>query len=479
MRAVSKRFFGMLGAHLLPLAIAVPTIPILIENLGQEAFGAFSILWTALNLIALWDLGLGVTLAPRLAREEVRSPAAPNVGAAAAICIGFGAFLAAVVWMTASGLAAVLVSDELRLPFTNATRLVSLSFGPAIATGLIQQALEARQNIRQAGQLRLIGGSSTLLLPAAASHLWPTLTATAIALTSSRLITFSLACYFAFIRLRAAKVPTARLIRSSLPAAATGGWVMVSRLLSPLIVNADRAAIALFLGPASLSSYVPASELGQRSLVLPAAAVSANFGALAGHQLAARAHAARLSSQLGWWMAGMAACAGLLGPRLMAMWLGHRVGDPAQYLLGPVLLAMTFNAIAQFPMTICLVGSRKRAVAMLHLAEAVAYPIVLAIAVPTWGLPGALVCFIVRALADGVVLLSIARVVPRKLGLLAVGLCLSIVYIGLGLLDLGPAACAVLGILGAIFYIGLGTSFFFGYSRGSLGSAVSSLGNGG
>ena len=55
-------FHGNLFGAIVPLPVAIITIPILIENIGTARFGVLTIIWMVVGYFSLFDLGLGRAL---------------------------------------------------------------------------------------------------------------------------------------------------------------------------------------------------------------------------------------------------------------------------------------------------------------------------------------------------------------------------------------------------------------------------------
>jgi O-antigen/teichoic acid export membrane protein len=193
-----------------------------------------------------------------------------------------------------------------------------------------------------------------------------------------------------------------------------GGWISLSSAIGPIIVYTDRFVIGFLLGGAAVSAYsVPFDLLSRFPLLIVSASyvllptlvnlsVSAVQDKRAAMSLWDTLRYATLAAVA--FSASGVALGWLLLPYFLSWWVGPELSSlgvgPGQYLL----VAFAVNAVTQIPLT-CLYAMREtRVVAIIHLLEVGPYLLLLVWSVERYGVTGAAVACLCRAVADFVLL---------------------------------------------------------------------------
>ncbi len=153
---LSSSCFGM-AAQAAHLAVRFVVTPVLIADLGYEAFGFWGVLFALLGLSGVHRMGFAGPAVARVASAAAQGDDA-SVRAAlhtsGSLALGFALLVGPLLWWGSPGLVDLLrVSDELRgvailtLRMTSVTTLIALVFGG------FQNALEARQRY---GRIRAV-----------------------------------------------------------------------------------------------------------------------------------------------------------------------------------------------------------------------------------------------------------------------------------------------------------------------------------
>ena len=232
----------------LPLLVGVIVTPFIIRRLGGDRFGVLSLAWTILTLSLLFNLGLG---------RATTKFAAEHLGK------GEMAKLPSLFWMSvvlnmalgliATALVAVgsvwLINDGvLKVPVALATAAKAVFVVIAVAlpftfvTTTLRGMLEAAQHFAEINRARLVFTTSIFVVPALALIVSPRLLPIAWLLTLSRvaeMLAYAWLCLRRFPSLRSPSVATAHLRQLLV----YGGWLTVTNMLLPLILNMDRFII--------------------------------------------------------------------------------------------------------------------------------------------------------------------------------------------------------------------------------------------
>ena len=185
-----------------------------------------------------------------------------------------------------------------------------------------------------------------------------------------------------------------------------GAWISLSAVISPLLVQGDRFALAALLPIAASGSYAAAQEVATKLAFFSIALQPVLFAAASAAHSADDQRARQLERQ-----ASLATAVVLVGPSLvlalwaaplLQWWMGGAYDPQAGRVLPWMAGAVFVNALAQVPYAFLQAGRGARAVGLLHLVELPAYAGALFVAVPRWGMMGAALVWGGRMLADGV-----------------------------------------------------------------------------
>ena len=183
-----------LASQLLPLTVALVTIPLLLRAVGLERFGFLSIAWTLVGFAGLLDLGIrrAVTrlVAEWLGRGDTERAA--RVGAAALfMALGIGVLLCVIVELSAD----LLVNRWLGLPphlsqeGVSAFRVLALSLPFVMLTNVYGGILAGFQRFKALGLVLMVMGLFNYLLPLVVTIFTTRLEALFAAVVATRLVT--------------------------------------------------------------------------------------------------------------------------------------------------------------------------------------------------------------------------------------------------------------------------------------------------
>lgn len=404
-----------LGGLAVPLAVAALTVPPLLENIGAEKFGLLALAWGLIGYASGLDLGIGRALTQRVAglRGAGQASEVPDVLATAAritlrvgLCFGLLILLAVPAGAPGWVHAAETPTQEIAI----AVLLLALAL-PAQAMSATYRGLnEAYLNFRGISLLRAALGVVNFAGPFLVSLATPHLGWLVAPLVASRLLSLWVYRILAWRCIRLSGDAGAGRYQPATARAlfAFGGWVTVSSVVSPVLMQADRFTIGAVLSAAAVSAYVLPYEVVVQSLVLTGAVSSVMFPGLS-----------RLlrEDESGWrpyflkWLARvavlMAVVCGLLAlllPWLLQVWVGNRL-QPVSATVGQILCLGVFaNALGTLFYALLHARGRTDVTARLHLAELPVFLLLLAFLIGHHGLIGAAWAWTLRMLADSALL---------------------------------------------------------------------------
>lgn len=409
------------GGLAFPLGVAVLTVPPLIANLGQERFGLLALAWGLIGYAGTLDLGLGRALTQMVARlrGEGNFSSIPHVLATA----GRITLVTGLVGGVLIGIAALmgghaLIRTESILPseIRDAMLLLAIAL-PAQAMSATYRGLnEAFMNFKGISFLRAGLGVVNFAGPYAVSLFTTQLLWLVATLVVSRLVALfifrhlAIKCLWNALEARGPAVYSSTIARSLFK---FGGWVTVSSIVSPIMVQADRFIIGATISAAAVSVYVLPYEVVVQSLILVGAVSSVMFPALSKLM---QEKPDQWQPYFRKWLLGVAglmavvctALASLL-PLVLPLWIKSNL-NPDSILVGQVLCLGVF-ANAMGAMFYALIHAKGRAdiTAKLHLVELPIFLVMLLFSINQFGVIGAAWAWVGRMLFDSIALAWISQ----------------------------------------------------------------------
>lgn len=419
-RYTTYNFIG----HVAPMAVALITIPAYLHVIGEERYGALSLLWIFFGYFGLSDIGLGQATAQRLAQAPSASAAqrAGVVWTALSLSLVLGAGGAALAapvatWLFGQHFAGVeTLGNELRAALPWALLIVPITTVSNVLTG----ALQAHSLFAPLNLIGIFTNISIFVAPLAfARVVGPQLPGLVCVVLGVRLVSTILllaACNSWAVQLRGAMIDRAaarQLLKF-------GGWVTVSATVGPLMVVLDRFVIAVQLGAKSVTRYTVPFQLAERATLLSAALNYALFPRIAA--AATQRERLQLSTQALQVLATMTSAPvglGVLVARpFLAWWISPEMAVEAGLAAQVLCLGFWINSLAMVPLTYLHATGRPDSVAKCHLVELGPYLACLWLAIGEWGLVGAAIAFSARTLVDFVLLSKAAGLLPSGVRLL-------------------------------------------------------------
>ena len=394
----------------LPAAAALVSIPILARGFGPARFGLVVLAWSCVSVFSLFDFGLGRALtrlvAEKLAAHEDES-ISEIVWSASWALLGLTAVLAVAGVAAAPAIVERLlhVPADTRTDAIGVVRLIALAIPPLAHGVALRGVLEAAQRFRVVNRLRVPLGIATyvgpfLALPFGASaHV-------AVAIVVAARVVYWLAHFFVL----GGVVPDIARPRGPSGAAlreivTVGGWITVSNVVSPVIVQADRIAVATLFPIAASGWYGSAAEVATKQWLFTAALQPVLFSALSAAIKPAPARAADLMER-----ASRITLLALLPAVIMLvafaepglrLWIGPAYSPDAGSVLRWLAIAVYVNALAQVPYSALQGGIDARGPALLHLVELPLYVALLFWLGTTVGVRGVAIAWFLRMVVDG------------------------------------------------------------------------------
>jgi O-antigen/teichoic acid export membrane protein len=424
LRIVRHSLLNLIGLGA-PLLVAVGTIPILLDGLGTERFGLLTLIWALVSYLSFFDLGLGRALTLRLAIVLERGKSS-ELGAlcCTALCMmsGVGLLAGLGLFVFSPWLLGFLRELPDKAEALASLQWLALALPLTVVTAGLRGVLEGCGAFGWVNGIRIPLGIWSFAGPVLALHWWGAdLAAIAAVLLAGRLLG-ALAHVMAVRHvlpqlkghMRWHGGQAAALLHS-------GGWLLLSNLLGPLMGYADRFIIGIFVPVAAVGYYATPQELVLKLWVLPGALMAVLFPALAARIAEGSGDAARLCQKalLGLCLSLLPITLGLatLAQPLLTNWLGSDFAASARDCLVIFSVGFFVTGLAQLPYTVLQSAGRAAVTAKLHLVELPFYVVAVAWAASSFGIVGVAWIWLARVVADAVLLFACAWRLPLRDGL--------------------------------------------------------------
>ncbi|MDD4960471.1 oligosaccharide flippase family protein [Rhodoferax sp.] len=402
-----------------PLVIAALTIPALIELIGLERFGLLALAWGLIGYAGVFDLGIGRATTQLLAQLRGQSaladiPFVIQTATRLTLLTGTIGFLFLTL-AAVSGVANLIRhSADLSSEINVSVFLLALAVPVQAISATYRGVNEAFEKFRGISLLRMGLGVLNFLGPYWVAHFSNSLVWLVAILLISRITALVI---FRFLAIRC--VNTSLGCSSALCASVRrdeikkqlfvfGGWVTVSSVAGPLLVQADRFVIGGLISAAAVAAYTIPYEVVVQSLVVVGAVSSVVFPSLAKQM-----HQDPLQWQLLFrrWlfavigvMLVVTVTLALLLPSLLPFWIGKNLPDES-VVIGQILCLGVFaNSIGSMYFSLLHAKGRSDITAKLHLIELPIFIGLLFFLINIYGLYGVAWAWVGRTVFDAILL---------------------------------------------------------------------------
>ena len=402
--------------QILPLAVAMVTIPKLLHSLGDERFGLLMLFWMLVGYFTILDLGLGRALIlvfsrlrPVIDKEEIS--AVFWTGSTILFLVGF--VMAVLVQFLAPWICELLsVAPALRVEAIGAIRISGWTLPPLLLLHPMMGLPTAFQRQRGLNLLRIPAGILSHLVPL--TMVFWTTDLRHLMLGNLALRTFLLVVHFFYaIHVQPITWPPRATRATAFGLLSISSWMMLTNLLAPLLMNIDRLLISHRLSAGALACYSPAMDMAGKALILVGGSFSVLFPALGHHLKNAPAHAVEVYTStlrsVAWWITPFVIFGAGVARPFMVLWLGKTHGESAGIFLAIFFLGVLCSVAGQICFAAVQAADDARKASFVHAAELPIYLFLLWLCLRNGNLMAVAWVWAFRHLLDTAALHVIAR----------------------------------------------------------------------
>lgn len=275
-----------------PLVIAALTIPALIQMIGLERFGLLALAWGLIGYAGVFDLGIGratTQLVAQLRGQSAHADIPFVIHAATRLTLVTGTIGFILLTLAAALGAEKLIrhSADLSFELNVSVFLLALAVPVQAISATYRGVNEAFEKFRGISLLRMGLGILNFLGPYWMAHYSTSLVWLVAILLISRLTALVIfrhlatRCVNHSLECSLTLCASARRGEIKKQLFAFGGWVTVSSVVGPLLVQADRFVIGGLISAAAVAAYTIPYEVVVQSLVVVGSVSSVAFPSLA------------------------------------------------------------------------------------------------------------------------------------------------------------------------------------------------------
>lgn len=432
-------FFG----QLIPLLIGIITIPLIIRGLGVEGFGVLSLIWVMLGHFGLFDLGLGLTttkfMAEVLGRKEMH-----NLSRLFWNTVTFQVALGILGGIGLTLVTPLLITKIFHVPpyLINETKnifyLLALSVPFVILSETLSGALQAAQRFDLVNAVKTPASVAIFLFPALGILVKANLFTIIAIIIASKFVAFLAyfaLCFRTYPSLKQYSLPRGQDLKILL---SFGGWITVSKIMSPILNYFERFLIVSLLSVGALTFYSAPFEIISRIIIFPASIALTIFPAFSYYGKDNSSVLSELFSRpikyLLFVITPVAIFFFVFADKILGWWIGEQFVKQSTVLLQILTAAFFFNAFAFVPLVAIQGLGRPDLKAKLDLVLTPIFIVLLYFSIRIFGLNGAALAKFIVATLDTICLFWFAEVVAglsiRRLfsGALGRGILISFIF---------------------------------------------------
>lgn len=408
--SIGKNSLVNLLGNVLPMGIAIVTVPLYLSYIGTERYGVLAVIWSLLGYFGFIDLGLGRAVAQRMARLSNASAFERSkllwTGLISTFLLGVVGSL--LLWQMADFILSHVMKMSLssRDEASNTVIWLLLVLPIVLISSVLQGALQARLRFVELNGTQVLGSTLSQLLPLGVAMSGHTnLEYLVPAALLSRLVTSGLMLKYCQIYVPLVGQPC--LDWSHLNSMMRyGGWLSVMSILAPLLVTIDRLVIATLSGAKSVAYYTVPYDLVIKTMVVSGSVSGAIFPRLAAvHETEARDLALRATTVLMAIMTPVVIVGILVAHPFLILWVGQAFAEKSAGVPEIILIGVWLNALVIPLQARLLAASNPKVVVKIYLIQIPIYLLMMWGGLIYWGIVGAAAAWSTRVLIDDAMLL--------------------------------------------------------------------------
>ena len=368
---------------LIPICIALFTIPTLINKLGTEKFGILSIVWIVIGYFSLFDFGLSRSLTKIIAekinvsdQKEIKNIVITALTLMVILGITGGIFSFLInSWLVKNVLQ---ISPILRDEVLNTFNILSLSIPIVIISTGLKGILEGYQEFKLSSLIKLFLGAGSFLTPFAIVSFTDSLIYIVYALIILRLIIlilYIITCnkklyLFKDSKWTVDKKTTKELFKF-------GTWMTVSNITGPLLLYLGQFFIVSLISSEAVAYFSTPYEMMVKLLLIPTILVTVLFPKFVTLVQKDKISCIRLYKKslniLFYIMSPLTLIIIFFSKKGLSIWINPSFADNSYHIAQVISLGVFINSFGHISQAFIQANNRPDLTAKLHLLELILY----------------------------------------------------------------------------------------------------------
>lgn len=414
--SISKNTAYNIAGALVPMLVALATIPFYIKEIGEQRYGVLAIFWLLLGYFGVFDLGLGRAIAQRIAglpgieNEQKRSEV---LWTALAMNLVIGLIGGILLWLISDFLFEhqFKVDTQIKEEILRALPWLVLALPAAIISGVLGGAMQGVEKFFLLNVTSTLGSVLFQSVPLFVAWVWGASLSILIPAAIGARFAATIVLFFICKKEILNRSQAIFVSQEAKKLLRFGGWITISSFVSPIMVMIDRFITATILGPKSVTYYTVPYQLAERTSTFPTAIASALFPRFAslGNSEAAALIESSIRILLGITTPIMAIGIVFAKP-LLSIWISVEFAIQSFAVAQILLIGFWVNGLARIPHAYLQARGKPNLVAISHLCEVIPYVLGLYLATKYFGLLGAAFAFSARLCIDFMLLAYLSKV---------------------------------------------------------------------
>jgi O-antigen/teichoic acid export membrane protein len=389
------------------MVTALISVPLLLHAIGDARFGILSIAWMLIGYFGLFDFGIGRAMTHGVSQRVAHDATAEIAdliwtGLSALAIVGVLAALALALasrWLVFSFMN---IQPTLRSEAAHAVLILAAAVPFVIVSAGLRGILEAMQEFKAINLVMMPLGVLLFAAPVLAIQFSAALPAIMLSLLLVRLCTFVVLLTLCARRVHGFhRVEISRATLRDL--LGFGGWMTVSNVVSPIMVNMDRVFVGSLVSVSAVTYYVTPFEMVSKLLILPGSIANACFPEFSRLHKTGSAESTRryLSRTVGLLLVVLvpaALLAALLAHDVLRWWISESLADRSAGIFRILAVGVVINGLAYVPFAFVQGIGRSDVTAKFHMLELALYLPTLYLMIRGFGLRGVALAWVFRVL---------------------------------------------------------------------------------
>lgn len=412
--------YNLLGFSL-PLLFAVIFIPTIINKLGTERFGLLTLVWVVVGYFSFFDLGIGRALT-KIISEKIGLKLTDQIPSffwtSLIITFLMSSLFPSILFFFTDELVNkfLKISTEYRNEAKLSFQLLLIILPFVATTAVLRGVLESYQRFGTINIIRLLLGISNFLIPMVVVQFSYNLYHVVIYLVIFRLIVWVM--FFISVLRVSDGIKTINLkIRFIIPVVKLSSWMTISNLTIPVMVYLDRILIGALISAEAITYYATPYEVVSKLWIIPAAVTGVLFPNFSMKYVTDKNYAISLLSKstkyVSLFLLPVIIALIVFSDNILTIWLGKEFSEKSFVVMRLILIGVFFNCIAQILFSFIEGIGKPDITAKLQLIELPFYVGILYYSTYYYGIIGAASIFMLRMLADYILLSIIVKKVTN------------------------------------------------------------------